>query len=398
MNRHSKGIYIVIGSMLLLSLVGQLSDETPHTIIFPVQQTPIPIVAGKARWDCPTPIPPLPTVDSTSVLPITDALSLPTATPYYRGDFFFLGQDAYSSGMRLTVHSVESKSAITVTQSIQVIDVEIAVTQAMPVDFMQQLVVREVRTGDGRGSRGFWRSDLTTQAPYATLPTYLTAGQEWRGRIAVATPRGTASTVYIYRTLTDAVITDSTTDGVLVFNTTGRDPFCTDNIARQPMNPIGGIPQGTPGTINGTPVPIPPGTNALVAFAVAHLGYPYVWGAKGDSAFDCSGLVYAAYRSIGIDIPMGTRGGPAPGQGYYGTPLSVNELRPGDALFFATVAGPEQPSHAGLYVGDLNGNGTGDMIHALWYDTGVIFTDNVFGNRYYASAFWGARRMPGFPY
>ena len=39
-----------------------------------------------------------------------------------------------------------------------------------------------------------------------------------------------------------------------------------------------------------------------IAFALAQLGKPYVWGATGPDAYDCSGLVYAAYASAGIHI------------------------------------------------------------------------------------------------
>lgn len=35
-------------------------------------------------------------------------------------------------------------------------------------------------------------------------------------------------------------------------------------------------------------------------------GDPYQWGASGPNAFDCSGLVYAAYRSVGISLPRTT--------------------------------------------------------------------------------------------
>jgi hypothetical protein len=41
----------------------------------------------------------------------------------------------------------------------------------------------------------------------------------------------------------------------------------------------------------------------VVAYALAQVGDPYVWGAAGPNAFDCSGLVMAAYRQIGIQLP-----------------------------------------------------------------------------------------------
>lgn len=43
-----------------------------------------------------------------------------------------------------------------------------------------------------------------------------------------------------------------------------------------------------------------------VAFAKAQVGKPYKWGATGPNAFDCSGLMYAAYKSAGVTIPRTT--------------------------------------------------------------------------------------------
>jgi hypothetical protein len=40
-----------------------------------------------------------------------------------------------------------------------------------------------------------------------------------------------------------------------------------------------------------------------VAFALAQRGKPYQWGAQGPSAYDCSGLTWAAWRSAGVTIP-----------------------------------------------------------------------------------------------
>ena len=39
-----------------------------------------------------------------------------------------------------------------------------------------------------------------------------------------------------------------------------------------------------------------------IAFAKAQLGKPYQWGAAGPDAYDCSGLVYAAYAAAGIRL------------------------------------------------------------------------------------------------
>ncbi|MFG3011728.1 NlpC/P60 family protein [Streptomyces cinerochromogenes] len=87
---------------------------------------------------------------------------------------------------------------------------------------------------------------------------------------------------------------------------------------------------------------------AAVAYAYAKLGSPYVWGATGPNAFDCSGLVQAAYRSAGISLPRTSYA-----QINAGRRVSRTELQPGDLVFFYSGI-----SHVGIYVGN------GQMIHA----------------------------------
>ncbi|WP_406439625.1 NlpC/P60 family protein [Streptomyces sp. NBC_00631] len=87
---------------------------------------------------------------------------------------------------------------------------------------------------------------------------------------------------------------------------------------------------------------------AAVAYAYAKLGSPYVWGATGPDAFDCSGLAQAAYRSAGVSIPRTTYA-----QINAGRRVSRSELQPGDLVFFYSGI-----SHVGIYIGN------GEMIHA----------------------------------
>ena len=42
------------------------------------------------------------------------------------------------------------------------------------------------------------------------------------------------------------------------------------------------------------------------AWAVAQHGKPFEWAGAGPSGYDCSGLVYAAYRHAGIVLPRDT--------------------------------------------------------------------------------------------
>jgi cell wall-associated NlpC family hydrolase len=85
-----------------------------------------------------------------------------------------------------------------------------------------------------------------------------------------------------------------------------------------------------------------------VAFAYRALGLPYVWGATGPGAYDCSGLTQAAWKAAGVSLPRTTYS-----QINAGTRVPESELRPGDLVFFYSGI-----SHVGIYIG------RGQMIHA----------------------------------
>ncbi|MGW5263104.1 NlpC/P60 family protein [Microbispora sp. NPDC004025] len=83
---------------------------------------------------------------------------------------------------------------------------------------------------------------------------------------------------------------------------------------------------------------------------------PYVWGAEGPNSFDCSGLVMAAYQSVGISLPHYTGN-----QWTAGTHISRDQLRPGDLVFFYSDL-----HHVGIYIGGgymIHAPRTGDVIH-----------------------------------
>jgi len=104
-----------------------------------------------------------------------------------------------------------------------------------------------------------------------------------------------------------------------------------------------------------TTVPPPPapsgGVAAVIAFARAQLGEPYVWGGAGPNVWDCSGLTMMAWRQAGVRLSHYT--------GYQWAEtdrVPLSQLQPGDLVFFGT-SGPNS-HHVGLYIGG------GQMIHA----------------------------------
>jgi cell wall-associated NlpC family hydrolase len=87
---------------------------------------------------------------------------------------------------------------------------------------------------------------------------------------------------------------------------------------------------------------------AAIKFALTQIGKPYVYGATGPSAYDCSGLTQAAYAAAGISIGRTTYD-----QVTDGTAVSKSELQPGDLVFFYSGV-----SHVGIYLGN------GNIVHA----------------------------------
>ncbi len=82
----------------------------------------------------------------------------------------------------------------------------------------------------------------------------------------------------------------------------------------------------------------------VVAFVLAQRGRPYRPGAAGPAAYDCSGLVMAAFHRVGVSLPHY-----AAWQAEQGTPVAWRRqpIRPGDLVF--TEGG--RPRHALGHVG-----------------------------------------------
>mgnify|MGYP000371511188 CR=1 FL=1 len=83
------------------------------------------------------------------------------------------------------------------------------------------------------------------------------------------------------------------------------------------------------------------------AYARQFIGTPYLFGG-GDlkNGIDCSAFVQSAYRAVGVELPR-----TAYQQSQVGYPVSMQDLHPGDLLFFKTSE--RAPiTHVGMYAGD----------------------------------------------
>jgi peptidoglycan DL-endopeptidase CwlO len=92
-----------------------------------------------------------------------------------------------------------------------------------------------------------------------------------------------------------------------------------------------------------------------VQAALSRVGYPYVYGGRGPSSFDCSGLTRWAWAQAGVSLSASSRS-----QINDGTRISSDQLQPGDLLFYGSPI-----SHVAMYIGD------GQVVHAANPRSGV---------------------------
>lgn len=121
----------------------------------------------------------------------------------------------------------------------------------------------------------------------------------------------------------------------------------------------------------------------LLKEANTHLGKRYVRGAKGPSAFDCSGFSSYVYRQFGYNLSPSSRQ-----QFTQGVAVERNDLRKGDLVFFTSRSSRGAVGHVGIVVAADNDKGTFKFIHASIKGVKV---SNFEG--YYVSRYLGARRV-----
>ena len=95
---------------------------------------------------------------------------------------------------------------------------------------------------------------------------------------------------------------------------------------------------------------------------------PYVWGSEGPNSFDCSGLVYAAYKYAGLSWPNWDR----LNSGLYYTytkQIPLSEIQPGDLLFYSYKGTVGTIHHMSIYAGN------GMMWEARSTETGLRYSN-----------------------
>ncbi len=158
-------------------------------------------------------------------------------------------------------------------------------------------------------------------------------------------------------------VTPAPTPGPSPTTPTTQGPSPTVPPAPTPTNPPPPTtPTPPPTTAPPAPPPPPPptsvppapaGAQAAVQAALGKIGSPYVWAAAGPNSFDCSGLTMWAWAQAGKSLWHYT------GSQYTQTArVPINQLQPGDLVFFWGPGVTGDPGHVGLYIGG------GQMVHA----------------------------------
>jgi cell wall-associated NlpC family hydrolase len=88
--------------------------------------------------------------------------------------------------------------------------------------------------------------------------------------------------------------------------------------------------------------------------ALRQLGDPYVYGATGPKAFDCSGLIFFSYRHAGFSVPRTSAE-----QAAHARHIPRSHLRTGDFMFFADGGGVY---HVGIFLRWSHGHAV--MLHS----------------------------------
>lgn len=118
-----------------------------------------------------------------------------------------------------------------------------------------------------------------------------------------------------------------------------------------------------------------------LAFCVSKVGHPYSETTRlrlGPEYYDCSGLVYEAYLSVGISIGTTTFTQWPNGAGAK-VPPGINNLLPGDLLYFGYLpfSAHETAQHVAIVKSVTAKRGTVTVVEAADPAQGVIETSNV---------------------
>jgi cell wall-associated NlpC family hydrolase len=178
---------------------------------------------------------------------------------------------------------------------------------------------------------------------------------------------------------------DSIVEGQTIFVPGGTMPAPVETPVPEPTSTPQPEERPAPAPVPTAPPPSESPSDAqggAADLARSRIGAPYVSGAAGPNAFDCSGLVHWVYTQLGISIPRS-----APDQYQWASPVDPSQMQPGDIVFFEnTYPSSVRITHVGIYVGG------GGVVMAV--DNGDIVREVSLSEAYWSDHFAGAGRAP----
>ncbi len=330
----------------------------------------------------------------------------PSPTPYVVvGTTYTLGQRVHLPPIYALV-SAQAGALQPDGRQLYLIDItwENPQTVDVPINYLVRVALRAITTPDGRvQTSDAWQvSRESLAAAPLDIPDRIPPGTS-TVRVPILAPPGVPHTVDIgmvrdadYAPVLDLTPTPTATPVGLAPtpNTDLRAPrldlVVVQFVAARPIDPPCDAPgamtdRATAGSgVNGVaerPITPPAGSARVVEVALAQVGKRYVWGATGPNAFDCSGLMVWAYAQVGLRVPVRT----SAEQYARMTPASAAAIQPGDLAFFIPRGG-SRVTHVGMVVGDLNGDGKWDWVHAASPRLGVRVEYDLFGSSFYGNA------------
>jgi cell wall-associated NlpC family hydrolase len=127
------------------------------------------------------------------------------------------------------------------------------------------------------------------------------------------------------------------------------------------------------------------GGRSIVKSAMKYMGRPYKYGSTGPNGFDCSGLVFTAYKENGISIARSSSEQYRQGKKI----KKIKKLKEGDLVFFCTGKSRRTVNHVGIVSDVDKKNNDFLFIHAA--SKGV--TTSNYASSYYRKRYAGARRI-----
>jgi cell wall-associated NlpC family hydrolase len=126
-----------------------------------------------------------------------------------------------------------------------------------------------------------------------------------------------------------------------------------------------------------------PASGDVASYATRFVGSRYVWGGASPSGFDCSGFTSYVYRQFGVSLPHSAAGQFST---RYGASVgSMDNLAPGDLVFFVNTGGGRGITHVALYIGG------GRIVHAMTPRYGVQISSIY--ESYWVQHYYGGIRV-----